>query len=293
MGPTKVKKAHGPDEIPNIILKEAKDEIAPVLTAIFQKSLDEGDIPLDWEHGFRKLRSCESQLILTIEDLIRSFDQGTQQDVMILDFSKAFDKVITKTNFHRMTATALIGRSGTITIAGNDSPAHGKPYYAFYPVFRHGSSITILHSGEITVRARSEANIIEAIKHIYPLVEAHQKPLTEDIIQKRLARNRIRDEINEDEEEITDAEDEGAGDEGTEDEDFGDEDAGDEDAEDEGAGDEGAGDEGAGDEGAGDEGVEDEDTKDEDFLDEDFGDEDAEDEDAADSDSTLLKYDFK
>ncbi|XP_041484744.1 protein SLG1-like [Lytechinus variegatus] len=38
---TKVKKAHGPDDISNIVLKEDKDQIAPVLTMILQKSLDE------------------------------------------------------------------------------------------------------------------------------------------------------------------------------------------------------------------------------------------------------------
>jgi hypothetical protein len=45
------------------------------------------------QHGFRKKHSTETQLILTIEDLARSLDIGHDTDVMILDFSKAFDKV--------------------------------------------------------------------------------------------------------------------------------------------------------------------------------------------------------
>lgn len=45
------------------------------------------------QHGFRKKRSCESQLILTIHDLAKSLDEGGQIDAILLDFSKAFDKV--------------------------------------------------------------------------------------------------------------------------------------------------------------------------------------------------------
>ena len=42
---------------------------------------------------FRKKRSCETQLILTVEVLAGETDKGGQTDVILLDFSKAFDKV--------------------------------------------------------------------------------------------------------------------------------------------------------------------------------------------------------
>ena len=45
------------------------------------------------QHGFRKNRSCETQLITIIEDFARNLDQGCQTDVILLDFSKAFDTV--------------------------------------------------------------------------------------------------------------------------------------------------------------------------------------------------------
>ena len=45
------------------------------------------------QHGFRKRRSCESQLIATINDLSSNLEQGNQTDMILLDFSKAFDKV--------------------------------------------------------------------------------------------------------------------------------------------------------------------------------------------------------
>ena len=40
-----------------------------------------------------KKHSCESQLIITTEKLQRSIHQRKQVDVIILDFSKAFDTV--------------------------------------------------------------------------------------------------------------------------------------------------------------------------------------------------------
>jgi hypothetical protein len=45
------------------------------------------------QHGFRAKRSCESQLLMTTDDIAKHLDQGKQVDVGILDFSKAFDKV--------------------------------------------------------------------------------------------------------------------------------------------------------------------------------------------------------
>ena len=42
-------KASGPDSIPARILKELADDIAPLLTTIFNKSLEQGEVPLDWK----------------------------------------------------------------------------------------------------------------------------------------------------------------------------------------------------------------------------------------------------
>ena len=39
------------------------------------------------------LFSCETQLILSIDDWVRSLDSGFRTDVAIIDFSKAFDSV--------------------------------------------------------------------------------------------------------------------------------------------------------------------------------------------------------
>ena len=44
----KVDKAAGPDELPNKVLQECASEITPAITAIFQKSVDSGELPEDW-----------------------------------------------------------------------------------------------------------------------------------------------------------------------------------------------------------------------------------------------------
>jgi len=140
-------KAIGPDMISNIILKTCAHQLAPGLTAIYQTSINSGQLPSDWcnafvtpifkkgnvhlpenyrpvsltcvcckllehiicrhilthlennniltslQHGFRSGYSCETQLITTIQDLIQKNDMGHQIDMIILDFSKAFDMV--------------------------------------------------------------------------------------------------------------------------------------------------------------------------------------------------------
>ena len=45
------------------------------------------------QHGFRKKLSCETQLICTVEEIARSLDKGEETDLIIMDFSKAFDSV--------------------------------------------------------------------------------------------------------------------------------------------------------------------------------------------------------
>ena len=47
-------KAAGPDAIRPIVLKELSHVLAPIVTAIFQKSLDTGKIPSDW----KKVQVC-------------------------------------------------------------------------------------------------------------------------------------------------------------------------------------------------------------------------------------------
>ena len=56
--------------------------------------LEANNILVDEQHGFRKRRSCESQLITTVNDLAEGLNNKEQNDAITQDFSKAFDKVL-------------------------------------------------------------------------------------------------------------------------------------------------------------------------------------------------------
>ncbi|CAI2738296.1 unnamed protein product [Dicrocoelium dendriticum] len=45
------------------------------------------------QHGFRRARSCTSNLLVARENWARSLDAGKRLDMVFVDFSKAFDKV--------------------------------------------------------------------------------------------------------------------------------------------------------------------------------------------------------
>ena len=141
----RLQKALGPDCITATILKTCAEQVATLLQLIIQKSLDTGELPLDWQkasftpifktgsrsdpanyrpvsltsihcrmlehivhsnimrhlekykvlndeqHGFRRGRSCEAQLALSVNDFEKVLDRQSQADVVIMDLSKAFD----------------------------------------------------------------------------------------------------------------------------------------------------------------------------------------------------------
>ena len=47
----------------------------------------------DCQHGFRAKRSCETQILTLYHELAASLDKKIQTDMIILDFSKAFNRV--------------------------------------------------------------------------------------------------------------------------------------------------------------------------------------------------------
>ena len=54
------------------------------------------------QHGFRSKHSCESQLLITTDKFIQNFESKTQTDVVVLDFSKAFDVVPHQRFLHKL-----------------------------------------------------------------------------------------------------------------------------------------------------------------------------------------------
>jgi hypothetical protein len=64
--------------------------------------LDKHSILCDNQHGFRSKRSCETQLVITIEEIARKLANGEQVDIILLDFSKVFDKVPHRRLLHKL-----------------------------------------------------------------------------------------------------------------------------------------------------------------------------------------------
>ena len=180
-------KAAGPDELHGKLLKNTAKESAPLLQAIFQCSIESGEIPEAWkkatispvykksdrsdpanyrpvsltcisckilehiinrhildhldkhniladaQHGFRKRRSCETQLLLTCHYLASVVNNSGQVDMLVLDFAKAFDTVVHRRllskvagygirgNLHRWITSFLEGRTQKVVVAGASS----------------------------------------------------------------------------------------------------------------------------------------------------------------------------
>ena len=85
------------------------------------------------QHGFRKKRSCVSQLIITLDDFANTLKRKEQTDAILLDFSKAFDKVDhegllmklehygIRSSLLSWTRSFLIGRSQKVLVDGKAS----------------------------------------------------------------------------------------------------------------------------------------------------------------------------
>ena len=61
------------------------------------------------QHGFRKNHSCETQLLETVNDLSASLNSSNQIDLLLLDFSKTFDKVSHPHLLHKLSYYGITG----------------------------------------------------------------------------------------------------------------------------------------------------------------------------------------
>jgi hypothetical protein len=64
-----------------------------VITSAIMTHASDNNILYEHQHGFRSKRSCETQLLEFTSEVINTMQEGLQTDVLIMDFSKAFDKV--------------------------------------------------------------------------------------------------------------------------------------------------------------------------------------------------------
>ena len=104
-----------------------------IIASNIVKHLDSHGLMYDLQHGFRERRSCETQLVSLVEDLARKSSQEKQIDLILLDFSKAFDKVshsklLMKLHSYGMRGSTLSwikaflsNREQTVVIEGEES----------------------------------------------------------------------------------------------------------------------------------------------------------------------------
>ena len=64
-----------------------------ILVSNIMTHFDSNDILSPFQHGFRSKHSCGAQLISFTQEIFDSLEDGKQTDLIIMDFSKAFDKV--------------------------------------------------------------------------------------------------------------------------------------------------------------------------------------------------------
>ena len=65
----------------------------------------------DSQHGFRKGRSCVTNLLDFMEVVTRQLDDGQPVDLVYLDFAKAFDKVPFVRLFKNLESHGVVGQT--------------------------------------------------------------------------------------------------------------------------------------------------------------------------------------
>jgi hypothetical protein len=105
-------------------LKSAAENYRPIsLTSVCCKILEhiiarnimqhaeKNNILYPLQHGFRKGRSCETQLIEFVDDISKNLQEGRQTDILIMDFAKAFDKVNHSLLIHKLRYYGIDGKT--------------------------------------------------------------------------------------------------------------------------------------------------------------------------------------
>ena len=75
------------------------------------KHSDSNNIISPLQHGFRRNRSCETQTIQFTTDIANVLAADKQSDVLVMDFSKAFDKVGHGRLLHKLVHYGIPGRN--------------------------------------------------------------------------------------------------------------------------------------------------------------------------------------
>ena len=73
---------------------------------------------LSWQHGFRRGRSCVTNLLAFLDNVTSYNDDRESVDIIFLDFAKAFDKVPHRRLMSKLKAHGIDGRVQTGSATG-------------------------------------------------------------------------------------------------------------------------------------------------------------------------------
>ena len=82
-----------------------------IMVSQISRHLDTHKILLKNQHGFLSRLSCETQLLEFVQELHDNLNNGQQVDAIIMDFSKAFDKVAHKRLLHKLDNYGISGKA--------------------------------------------------------------------------------------------------------------------------------------------------------------------------------------
>nr|VZH90273.1 unnamed protein product [Spirometra erinaceieuropaei] len=80
-----------------------------LVKSVIQQFCEENSILQDFQHGFRRGRSCLSNLLACLEIWTRALEEGFEVDVVYIDFRKAFDTVPHQRLLHKLSDIGVRG----------------------------------------------------------------------------------------------------------------------------------------------------------------------------------------
>ena len=140
--------------------------------------------PVWLQHGFRERRSCETQLIQLVEELVRNTSKGRQTDLILLDCSKAFDRVNHLKLLHKLhqhgargntlswIKAYLTGGSQTVVLEGESSSE--IPVNSGVPQgFVLGPLLFLLYINDLPENIHSQARLLADDTTTYITINNH------------------------------------------------------------------------------------------------------------------------
>jgi hypothetical protein len=84
-----------------------------IVTSHIMSHADRNNILYPLQHGFRSKRSCKTQLLEFVDDVSSNMSSGKQTDVLVMDFSKTFDKVSHSLLIHKINHYGIRGKTNS------------------------------------------------------------------------------------------------------------------------------------------------------------------------------------